>query len=56
MILLGVGWLAGRPDIGLLAVVLWTLASTTVLILRIAAAEVAKTLDRPVVSWLYPAP
>src|SRR3546814_1645470 len=27
MILLGLGWLAGRPDIGLLAVVLWTLAS-----------------------------
>src|SRR3546814_19708032 len=56
MILLGLGWLAGRPDIGLLAVVLWTLASTTVLILTIAAAEVAKALDCPVVSWLNPAP
>jgi phosphatidylglycerophosphate synthase len=56
MILLGLGWLAGRPDIGLLAVVLWTLVSTTVLILRIAAAEVAKALDRPVVSWLDPVP
>lgn len=54
MILLGLGWLADRPDIGLLAVVLWTLASTTVLVLTIAAAEVAKALDCPVVSWLDP--
>jgi len=52
MILLGAGWLAGRPDIGLLAVVFWTLVSTAVLATRAVAAEIDAALGRPVQSWL----
>src|SRR3546814_15183987 len=56
MILPGLGWLAGRHDIGMLAVVLWTLASTTVLIRTSAAAAVVKAPVYPVIAWLDPAP
>lgn len=41
LILLTFGWVIGRPDLALLAVVLWTQASTAILIYRLGVATVA---------------
>ncbi len=52
LILLTAAWAAGRPEIGLAAVVVWTLVSTLALLFRVAAAEAADARNRRVVSWL----
>lgn len=51
LILLTGGWAAGRPDLGLWAVMAWHLASTAVLALRLAMA-LAVRRQSPLVSWL----
>ncbi len=55
LILLTVGAIFGRPDLGLEAVALWTLLSTAFLVLRWCMAIYAKLAARPVVSWLIEA-
>lgn len=45
-------WLAGYPEVGLLAVAFWTLASTLILLIRIGQAELDRVRNAPVASWL----
>ena len=52
MILLTAGWLAGRPDLGLLAVVAWTVVSAVVLFVRVLMAAGVKLASGSVSSWL----
>lgn len=52
LILLTYGWLSGRPDIGLLLVVLWHLASTGILIWRLADGWQTKQKEGSLRSWL----
>ncbi|MDZ7754568.1 MAG: CDP-alcohol phosphatidyltransferase family protein [Gammaproteobacteria bacterium] len=51
LILLTVGWAAGRPDLGLWAVMAWHVLSTGVLALRLAMALVVRR-RAPLDSWL----
>lgn len=55
LILLTAGWLAGRPDWGLLAVAIWTVAGVAVHIGQIAQAEFANARGRTLTSWLQAA-
>lgn len=45
-------WLFGRPDIGLLFVVIWTIATFFVHIVQIAQAELGRAQGKDVTSWL----
>lgn len=51
LILLTAGWAAGRPDLGLWAVMVWHLVSTLVLGVRLAMAAAARRRG-PLRSWL----
>jgi phosphatidylglycerophosphate synthase len=52
MIMLTVSLAVGRPDLGLLAVAAWTLASTLLLLVRLLHAALAKSSGRTMRSWL----
>lgn len=52
LILLTVGWLLGRPDLGLLWVALWTAASSFILLLRLLQATWVRSRGEPLQSWL----
>ncbi|SEN05444.1 Phosphatidylglycerophosphate synthase [Nitrosospira multiformis] len=51
LILLTLGWLAGRPDIGLLSVVIWHLLSTGFLLVRVAMGWLSRRSRGPLHSW-----
>ncbi len=52
LVMLTLGWLAGRADLGLLAVAAWTVFSNVVLLLRLLQGLLARAVGRPAVSWL----
>ncbi len=52
LVLLTAGWLVGSPAWGFRLVALWTLASTLVLLLRLAAAGWVRASQGPLTSWL----
>ena len=52
MVILFVSMLFGRPDLGLIAVTVWTLASLLFHAVRLAQAEAAIRQGRPVASWM----
>ncbi len=52
LILLSLGALAGRPDLGLLAVAAWTVASIAFHFARIGQAFVVRSRGGPIGSWL----
>ncbi len=52
MVILLAFLIAGRPDWGLVAVAVWTLASLAVHIVQLVQALAARAMGRPVVSWL----
>jgi phosphatidylglycerophosphate synthase len=53
LILLTLSYLTGRPDLGLVAVTLWTVTSTIFLLLRLATAGYERVRQgRPLGSWL----
>ena len=52
MIMLTVSLLLGRPDLGLLAVAAWTVASTVLLLVRLLYAALAKLSGKTIRSWL----
>ena len=52
LIILTVSLLPGRPDLGLEAVALWTLASSLFLLLRLAMGIFARLTSGPLHSWL----
>jgi len=51
LILLTLGLIAGRPDLGLLAVTLWTVASSLFLLVRLAMGCRARLTRGPLRSW-----
>ena len=55
LLLLTVSAIAGRPDLGLEAVAIWTLVSTAFLLFRLAMAFYERTTGGRVVSWLVEA-
>ena len=52
MVILLVSLIAGRPDIGLVAVAGWTLISLVVHLVRIGQAMILRMRGRPILSWL----
>jgi phosphatidylglycerophosphate synthase len=52
MIFLTVGALAGRPDLGLLAVAFWTVLTTFLLVIRLVFAGYVHFRQEPLRSWL----
>jgi phosphatidylglycerophosphate synthase len=52
LILLSLGAIAGRPDLGLEAVALWTGVSTLFLLLRLGQAGLSRLASGPLTSWL----
>lgn len=52
LVLLTGGWLAGSPAWGFRLVALWTLASTLVLLVRLAMAGFVRATQGPLASWL----
>ena len=52
LVLLTAGWLAGSPAWGFRLVALWTLASTLVLLVRLAVACCVRAMHGPLTSWL----
>jgi len=52
LVLLTLGWLAGRPDIGLLSVMIWHLLSTGFLSVRVAMGWLSRRSRGPLHSWL----
>ena len=52
LILLTAGFAAGRPDLGLLAVVFWTLSTSLLLCLRLVWAATVRIRQGPLRSWL----
>ena len=52
MVILFVALLAGRPDIGLVALAWWTIISLIVHAVRLAQAYAMRASGRPVVSWM----
>ena len=55
MLLLTIGTIVGRPDLGLLAVVLWTVLSSGFLLIRLAQAGLARLRRGTLSSWLMDA-
>jgi hypothetical protein len=51
LILLTCGLLGGRPDLGLLAVTLWTVASSLFLVVRLIMGISRRLTDGPLRSW-----
>jgi len=51
-VLLTIGLLLGRPDLGFVAVAFWTVASTAVLLLRLGQASVARARGERLQPWL----
>jgi phosphatidylglycerophosphate synthase len=51
LILLTLGLLAGRPDLGLLAVTVWTLASSVFLVVRLLMGFCKRLRSGPLRSW-----
>jgi phosphatidylglycerophosphate synthase len=51
LVLLTFGWLAGRPDIGLLSVVIWHLLSTGFLLVRVVTGWLSRRSRGPLHSW-----
>ena len=51
LILLTLGWVTGRPDMGLWAVVIWHLLSTAFLALRVAMGWQERRAQGPLRSW-----
>ncbi|MBK6619119.1 MAG: CDP-alcohol phosphatidyltransferase family protein [Nitrosomonas sp.] len=54
LLLLTAGWMAGRPDIGLILVVAWHLASTLILTIRLMMAWRERTQAGKLHSWMEP--
>lgn len=52
MVILFFSLLAGRPDVGLIALAWWTMISLIVHAVRLAQAYAAKRSGRPVLSWM----
>jgi hypothetical protein len=52
MTMLTVSLALGRPDLGLLAVAVWTVASTLLLVVRLLYAAAARASGRAIRSWL----
>ncbi len=52
MIFLTISYLMGRPELGLLAVVFWTVATTIFLLLRLIQAGYVRSRQGPLRSWL----
>ena len=52
LILMTAGWLAGRPDLALEAVTVWTLVSSLFLIVRLLMAVQSRYTKGPLHSWL----
>ena len=52
LIFLTLSYLIGRPDLGLLAVVFWTVATTVFLFLRLMLAGYVRLSQGPLMSWL----
>ncbi|MBK1670364.1 hypothetical protein CKO28_20275 [Rhodovibrio sodomensis] len=52
LVLLTLAWIAGRPDLGILATTAWILASAIIHLLRTVQAERANARGQPVASWL----
>ncbi|MEV5033753.1 CDP-alcohol phosphatidyltransferase family protein [Sphingobium sp. LMC3-1-1.1] len=52
MVILFFALLAGRPDIGLIALAWWTILSLIVHVVRLMQAYAAKRSGRPIVSWM----
>ena len=52
MVILFFALLAGRPDIGLIALAWWTILSLIVHTMRLMQAYAAKRAGRPIVSWM----
>jgi phosphatidylglycerophosphate synthase len=52
MIFLTLSYLSGRPDLGLLAVVFWTLATSIFLLIRLITAGYVRSIQGPLKSWL----
>src|SRR3546814_14240085 len=50
--ILFVATLAGRPDIGLIALAWWTVISLVVHAVRLVQAYAARRAGRPIVSWM----
>jgi len=56
LILLSVGTLAGRPDLGLWMVALWTVVSIAFHVVRLLQAFVARSRGEAIVAWDGPRP
>ena len=52
LILLTVSLLAGRPDIGLIAVAVWTVVAALILLVRLATAGYERATTGPLAPWL----
>ena len=52
MVILFVALLAGRPDLGLIAVAWWTMISLVVHVVRLVQAYAEKRAGRPIISWM----
>jgi hypothetical protein len=52
MVILFVSLLAGRPDLGLIALAWWTVISLIVHAVRLLQAYGEKRAGRPIVSWM----
>jgi phosphatidylglycerophosphate synthase len=55
LILLTAGTLAGRPDLGLIAVAVWTAATSAILVVRVIMAARERATTGPLRSWLLDA-
>ena len=52
MLFLTISYLAGRPDLGLLAVVFWTVSTSIFLVIRLAMAGYVRSVKGSLKSWL----
>ena len=52
LLMLSLSYLAGRPDVGLVAVAVWTVVSSIVLAVRFVQGAIARIRSGPVQSWL----
>ena len=55
LVLLTLGLLFGRPDLGFIAVAIWTVATTAVLLFRLFQASIARARGNRLQSWLLDA-
>jgi phosphatidylglycerophosphate synthase len=56
LVLLTAGTIAGRPDVGLVAVAVWTAVSSAILLVRFGMAAHARATTGPLRSWLEETP